>query len=110
MLSLTAAKILKEIATFGGNIRKIVSLVRRAIDFVQDLSKLIPALLQAAAALAAVMKATNAVLKLSARGRQRRCRQLRQRDRGRGLVSNATPRSRRWPSSAPRSRSPTARR
>ncbi|QIK67018.1 hypothetical protein G7072_12290 [Nocardioides sp. HDW12B] len=68
VLSLTAAKILKEIATFGGNIRKIVSLVRRAIDFVQDLSKLIPALLKAAAGLAAVMKATNAVLKLSVVG------------------------------------------
>lgn len=65
VLSLTAAKIIKEIATFGGNIRKIVSLVRRAIDFVQDLSKLIPQLLHAAAALAAVMKATNAMLKLS---------------------------------------------
>ena len=61
VLSLTVAKVLKEIATGGAGIRKVVSLVTQAINLIKKLENVIPPLLQACACMEAMMKALDAV-------------------------------------------------
>lgn len=61
VLSLTVAKVIKEIATGGAGIRKVVSLVTQAINLIKKLENVIPPLLQACACLEAMMKALDAV-------------------------------------------------
>lgn len=56
VISMTIAKIIKEIATMGGGIRKVVSLVGRAIETIKKLENVVPPLLQACAALEGMMK------------------------------------------------------
>lgn len=70
VISLTPAKVLKEIATGGGGIRKCISLAEKAIDYIRKLDKLIPALLQAVAAMSSVMKGINVALAFAEIGTQ----------------------------------------
>lgn len=61
VLSLTVAKVLKEIATGGAGIRKVVGLVTQAIELIKKLENVIPPLLQACACMESMMKALDAV-------------------------------------------------
>jgi hypothetical protein len=60
----SALKWLKEIVSGGETVRKIVSLVRRAIDTVRSLEHVVPPLLQACALMASMMKALDAVFRV----------------------------------------------
>jgi len=61
VLSMTVAKVLKEIATGGAGIRKVIGLVHQAVELVKKLENVIPPLLQACACLEGMMKALDAV-------------------------------------------------
>lgn len=61
VLSLTVAKVLKEIATGGAGIRKVVGLVTQAIELIKKLENVIPPLLQACACMESMMKSLDAV-------------------------------------------------
>ncbi|ROR91227.1 hypothetical protein [Nocardioides aurantiacus] len=57
VLSFGVTKLLKEVVTGGATIRRVATLLMKAIDYVQDLQKLIPNLLRAAALLSSMLKA-----------------------------------------------------
>lgn len=62
VLTLSVAKLAKELLTMGGGIRRAITLVNQAIDLIQSLSKLIPALIEACGIFALVMQGVNVVL------------------------------------------------
>ncbi|GAA2739033.1 hypothetical protein GCM10009867_33520 [Pedococcus aerophilus] len=62
VLTLSVAKLAKELITMGGGIRRAITLINQAIDLIQSLSKLIPALIEACGIFALVMQGVNVVL------------------------------------------------
>jgi hypothetical protein len=59
VLSLSLAKWMKEIATMGSGVRRAISLIHRAIEFIKNLNQVIPPILKAAGILALMFKAMN---------------------------------------------------
>ncbi|MGZ4748141.1 MAG: hypothetical protein ACXVYY_13760 [Oryzihumus sp.] len=59
VLSMSIAKWAEEILTMGSGVRKVVSLLYRAIEFIKNLSKVIPPMLKAAGILATMFKYMN---------------------------------------------------
>ncbi|MBM6399173.1 hypothetical protein [Phycicoccus sonneratiae] len=70
ILSMSAAKIAKEILTGGGMIRKAIGYVKEAIKLIETLGKVIPAVLEACGIMATVMSGVNAVLAFGVAGAQ----------------------------------------
>lgn len=62
VLTLSVAKLAKEIITLGGGVRRAISMINQAIDLILSLSKLIPALVEACGIFALVMQGVNVVL------------------------------------------------
>lgn len=61
MLVSSALKMAKEIATGGATVRKIISLINRAIAAIRTLEHVVPPLLQACAVMSSMMKALDVV-------------------------------------------------
>lgn len=62
VVTLSVAKLAKELITMGSGIRRAISLINQAIDLIVSLSKLIPALVEACGIFALVMQGVNVVL------------------------------------------------
>ena len=66
VLTMSMAKLAKEIFTGGAGVRRAIRLINQAIDLIKELSKLLPALSAAAAALATALSALNVILSFAA--------------------------------------------
>lgn len=66
VLTMSMAKLAKEIFTGGAGVRRAIRLVNQVIDLIKSLAKLLPALAAAAAALATALSALNSILSFAA--------------------------------------------
>lgn len=66
VLSMTVAKLAKEIFTGGSGVRRAIRLINTVIDMIKELVNLLPALAKAAGVVATTLSALNAVLSFAA--------------------------------------------
>ncbi|KRE43596.1 hypothetical protein [Knoellia sp. Soil729] len=66
VLTMSLAKLAKEIFTGGAGVRRAIRLINQAIDLIKELTRLLPALSAAAAAVATALSALNVILSFAA--------------------------------------------